>query len=97
MGMRNLRRRVAVVGAGMTRFVRRAQETGKELSFEASKMALESCELSLDQVDCVVHDILRRLRAGKPAALPGLGTLQPGKASTLRIKKTASDRPGAKR
>jgi len=39
----------------MTKFVRRAQETGKELSFEASRMALESCELALDQVDCVVH------------------------------------------
>ncbi|HSJ54606.1 MAG TPA: thiolase domain-containing protein [Anaerolineae bacterium] len=51
MGMR----KVAVVGAGMTKFVRRALETGKELSFEASRMALESCELDLDQVDCVVH------------------------------------------
>ncbi len=30
-------RRVAVVGAGMTKFVRRAQETGKELSWEASR------------------------------------------------------------
>ena len=55
MGMRNVKRRVAVVGAGMTKFVRRAQETGKELSYEATKMALEYCDLSLDQVDCVVH------------------------------------------
>jgi acetyl-CoA C-acetyltransferase len=46
-------RRVAVVGAGMTRFVRRAQETGKELAWEASKAALDSCELSLDDVDVV--------------------------------------------
>ncbi len=51
MGMR----KVAVVGAGMTRFVRRAQETAKELSFEAAKMALDYCELALNQVDCVVH------------------------------------------
>ena len=49
MGMRN----VAVVGAGMTKFVRRAQETGRELSFEAAKMALDSCELTLDDVDGV--------------------------------------------
>ncbi|MGD8463364.1 MAG: thiolase domain-containing protein [Anaerolineae bacterium] len=49
------KRKVAVVGAGMTKFVRRAQETGKELTYEASKMALDSCELNLDQVDCVVH------------------------------------------
>jgi acetyl-CoA C-acetyltransferase len=51
MGMR----KVAVVGAGMTKFVRRALETGKELSWEASKMALDSCDLGLNQIDCVVH------------------------------------------
>ncbi len=46
-------RRVAVVGAGMTKFVRRALETGKELSWEASRAALDSCELSLADVDAV--------------------------------------------
>jgi acetyl-CoA C-acetyltransferase len=46
-------RRVAVVGAGMTRFVRRAQETGKELAWEASRAALDSCELKLSDVDVV--------------------------------------------
>ncbi len=46
-------RRVAVVGAGMTRFVRRALETGKELSWEASRAALDSCELALADVDAV--------------------------------------------
>ena len=45
--------RVAVVGAGMTRFVRRAQETGKELAWEASREALASCELPLDRIDAV--------------------------------------------
>jgi acetyl-CoA C-acetyltransferase len=49
MGMR----KVAIVGAGITKFVRRAQETGKELSWQASKMALDSCGLSLDDVDMV--------------------------------------------
>ena len=47
-------RRVAIVGAGMTRFVRRAQETGKELAWQASSKALESCEMTLDDIDCVV-------------------------------------------
>jgi acetyl-CoA C-acetyltransferase len=46
-------RRVAVVGAGMTRFVRRARETGKELAWEASREALASCELPLDRIDAV--------------------------------------------
>ncbi len=47
-------RRVAIVGAGMTRFVRRAQETGKELAWQAASKALESCEMTLDDIDCVV-------------------------------------------
>lgn len=46
-------RRVAVVGAGMTRFVRRSLETGKELSYEASRAALDSCQLTLADVDAV--------------------------------------------
>ncbi len=46
-------RKVAVIGAGMTRFVRRALETPKELAWEAARMALESCELTLDDVEAV--------------------------------------------
>jgi acetyl-CoA C-acetyltransferase len=49
MGMR----KVAVVGAGMTKFVRRAQETGKELAWHAARMALESCELTLADIESV--------------------------------------------
>jgi len=37
----------------MTRFVRRAQETGKELAWEAARAALDSCELTLADVDAV--------------------------------------------
>jgi acetyl-CoA C-acetyltransferase len=49
MGMR----KVAVVGAGMTKFVRRALETPKELSWQASRMALQSCEMTLDKIESV--------------------------------------------
>src|ERR671922_29543 len=45
--------RVAVVGAGMTKFVRRAQETGKELAWQAARAALDSAEMTLDDIDCV--------------------------------------------
>lgn len=45
--------RVAAVGAGMTRFVRRAQETGKELAWEAARAALESADMTIDDIDCV--------------------------------------------
>jgi len=47
-------RKVAVVGAGMTKFMRRAQETGKELAWETAKLALDSCDLTIKDVDCVV-------------------------------------------
>ena len=46
-------RRVAIVGAGMTKFMRRALETPQELSFEATRMALDSCELRMNDVDVV--------------------------------------------
>jgi acetyl-CoA C-acetyltransferase len=38
----------------MTKFMRRAQETGKELAWEAAKMALDSCEMKLGDIDDVV-------------------------------------------
>jgi acetyl-CoA acetyltransferase len=40
MNLNKIRKGVAVVGAGMTIFARRLQETGKEMSWEAAKMAL---------------------------------------------------------
>ncbi len=46
-------RKVAIIGAGMTKFMRRALETGQELSWQASKAALDSCELGLDDIGCV--------------------------------------------
>ncbi|GAB4296559.1 MAG: thiolase domain-containing protein [Myxococcota bacterium] len=46
-------RRVAIIGAGITKFVRRAQETGKELCWQASKMALESCGMELERIESV--------------------------------------------
>src|SRR5215510_5095773 len=48
------RRKVAVVGAGMTKFMHRALETPKELAWLAAKSALESAEMKLNQIDCVV-------------------------------------------
>jgi acetyl-CoA C-acetyltransferase len=47
-------RRVAVIGAGMTLFRRRLLETGRELSFEASAMALEAAGMERKDVESVV-------------------------------------------
>ena len=46
-------RRVAVIGAGMTKFVRRSQETGKELAWLAAKAALDDAGIGIDRVDAV--------------------------------------------
>ena len=46
--------KVAVLGAGLTRFMRRSLETSKELAFEAAKTALEDAGLTIDDIDCVV-------------------------------------------
>ena len=47
-------RKVAVIGAGMTKFMRRALETPKELAWLAASAALDSANMKLDQIDSVV-------------------------------------------
>ena len=49
-----MKSRVAIVGAGITLFRRRMLESPKELSFEASKMALDSAGLTLKDIQSVV-------------------------------------------
>lgn len=48
-------RKVAIVGAGMTKFMRRALETSDELAFEATNMALETSGVRWEQIDAVCH------------------------------------------
>jgi acetyl-CoA C-acetyltransferase len=45
--------RVAVIGAGMTRFMRRAKETGPEMCAAAVQQALEDARLTIDDIDAV--------------------------------------------
>lgn len=48
------KRKVCIIGAGLTLFRRRMLETGKELSFEAVRMALDSAGIERKEVDSVV-------------------------------------------
>ena len=48
------KQRVAVVGAGLTLFRRNLKETGRELAYCASKMALNQAGLTLKDIDSVV-------------------------------------------
>jgi len=45
---------VAVIGGGMTLFRRHLKETGKELSYLATKMAMEDSGIQIDDIDMVV-------------------------------------------
>lgn len=51
---RKPQRRVAVIGAGMSLFMRRALETGKELSYYAAAQALDAAGVRLKDVQAVV-------------------------------------------
>jgi acetyl-CoA C-acetyltransferase len=48
-----MKNKVAVIGAGMTRFVRRAEESSGELTAMAVEMALEDAGLTIDDIDAV--------------------------------------------
>jgi acetyl-CoA C-acetyltransferase len=49
-----IKRKVAVIGAGMTKFRRRLLETGRELAFQASRMALDSAGMTSSDIESVV-------------------------------------------
>jgi len=58
-------RKVAMIGAGLTKFHRFAQETPKELAYEAVKMALDSCEMTLNDIDSVCLGTACHVRGGE--------------------------------
>lgn len=40
--------------------------------------------MAADQIDSVVTRLLKKLKEGKPAKIPGFGTLLPGEAITFQ-------------
>jgi nucleoid DNA-binding protein len=50
----------------------------KLANYEARRQRVAP-ENAADQLDRLVNQIVRALRSGQPAELPGLGTIQPGK------------------
>ncbi len=66
----------------------------------ASRLARQrkiSRSRAADCVDRVVHEILRKLRCGESADLPGLGRLEPGRPVRLRLIQRGSGRGVTKR
>jgi nucleoid DNA-binding protein len=55
-----------------------------ELALELARSAGIPAAEAADKVDAVVHDIMKKLRHGKPATLPGLGKLLPEQQQKVR-------------
>jgi nucleoid DNA-binding protein len=57
-----------------------------DLAERLAKQAGVSKPDAADQLDRVVHAILRSLRKGQPASLPGLGTFLPGEKPGFKFE-----------
>jgi nucleoid DNA-binding protein len=66
-----------------------------ELAAKLAEQTHLSKAEAADQLDRVVHEIVRNLRKGKPARLPGLGSFRPGENGVIRFE--AEFHPGGKR
>jgi nucleoid DNA-binding protein len=58
-------------------------EIAKRLARQSGVSSAEAA----DQLDRVVHQILSKLRHGKPAPFPGLGQFTPGPKGSYQFKK----------
>jgi nucleoid DNA-binding protein len=61
----------------------------------ASQSGVSNAEAA-DQLDRTVHQILSKLRQGKPAPFPGLGQFTPGPKGSYRFKKEKGAAHGRK-
>jgi len=66
------------------------QEIAKGLALESGLTEAEAA----DRLDGVVHDILRRLRNGEAAPLPGLGRFTRGRDGKLEFRAEGGKRRG---
>jgi len=71
----------------------------QQLAAQLARRTRTTKPAAADQLDRVVHAILKGLRRGEPVALPGLGVFIPGKKPGFRFEPRAmpkSPRGGAR-
>jgi nucleoid DNA-binding protein len=66
--------------------------TKNDLARRLAKQSRLPKAVAADQLDRVVHDILKNLRQGKPVSLPGLGTFTPGRKPGFRFDSQDAER-----
>jgi nucleoid DNA-binding protein len=70
----------------------------KELAARLARQSQLTRAAAADELDKIVHDILARLKRGKPVSLPGLGTFTPGIKAGFAFKPVeGKDAPKRKR
>ena len=57
----------------------------EQLARELAKESGITHAAAADQVDRIVTDILKRVRKGQSASVPGLGTFRPGRNEEFRL------------
>ncbi|HLY16236.1 MAG TPA: HU family DNA-binding protein [Bryobacteraceae bacterium] len=70
----------------------RKAEIAKRLARQSGVTKAEAA----DQLDRMVHQILQKLRRGKPAPLPGLGRFTPGPQGSFAFENEKRGRHGRK-
>jgi nucleoid DNA-binding protein len=60
----------------------------KELARLLAKQSHITRAAAADQIDRVLHNILKRVRRGQSASLPGLGTFRPDRKSGFQFDVT---------
>ena len=65
-------------------------ELAKDIALDSGLTEAEAA----DRLDRVVHEIVTRLRRGKPAPLPGLGRFTTGRDGRLEFRREGGRRRG---
>lgn len=68
-----------------------------DLAIRLARDGRVSAAQAADQLDRAVHHILRTIRSGKAASLPGLGRFLPGAGDTITFEKSSPKAPERKR
>jgi len=66
----------------------------EQLARRLAKESRITTAAAADQLDRVLHDILRRVRSGQSASLPGLGTFLPDRKNGFQFDSTPRARTG---
>ena len=64
----------------------------EQLARRLAKESHISTAAAADQLDRVLHDILKRVRSGESAPFPGLGTFHPDRKNAFQFDVTAQAR-----